>query len=550
VTDPATQYAEDVVAGRVPAGVYHRLACERHLRDLENLTSYTWEPSYGHQLEQFFSTVLVHTKGEWANQHIQLQPWQLFALSSIVSWRRKDGMRRFRTAFIELPRGNAKSTMAAGLGLWLTFFDGEPGAEAYAIATKRDQARIVFDAAKRMVMMSKSLRKRIKLREHNMYSLETASRFVPLGADHNTLDGLRAQFVVADEVHAHPTSSLINVMLTSMGTRRHPLLLEITTAGVNHTGPWWEHRQYTHRVLDKLHQDDTWFGMIACADPEDDWTAETTWIKANPNWSVSVKDDFIRSECLKAQSMPLYQNDFRRLHLGQLVQQQDRVIALDKWRSCGMDIDWNAFIGKPCWGGLDLSTTTDVSAFVLVWHVDNKVYVQPHFWVPKERISERSSRDLVPYDLWSKEGYIHTTPGNVIDHRFIRKHVLDLCQQYRVREVAYDPWSAVETATQLNEEGLTVVPIRQGFSSLSEPTKRFVTMVEGGTLHHQNHPVLDWMADNLAVETDAAGNIKPSKRRARERIDGIVAIITALARVMVHSGDKTSVLKSRGLIVL
>lgn len=549
--DAATRYAMDVVEGRIPAGTYHRLACERHLRDLETLTGYVWEPWRGDQVVQFFETVLMHTKGEWSNQPIRLQPWQVFILSLLVSWRRADGYRRFRTAFVELPRGNSKSTMAAGLALWLTFFDGEPGAETYAIATKREQARIVFDAAKRMVELSPALKKRIQMREHNLHSRASASKFMPLGADANTLDGLRAQCVIADEVHAHPTSSLINVMITSMGTRRQPLLLEITTAGVNKTGPWWAHREYTSRVLDRVHEDETWFGLMACADPEDDWTQEATWIKANPNWNVSVKPDFIQSECKKAQVMPLYQNDFRRLHLGQLVQQEDRVIDLDRWRACGGPIDWASLKTVPCWGGLDLSTTTDISAFVLVWMVDDLCYLQPHFWIPEDRMRDRSHRDRVPYDVWAERGYLQTTPGNVIDHRFIRAAILDLCEQWRVTEIGYDPWSAIETATQLEEQGITMVPIRQGFGSLAEPTKRLITMVEGGTLRHGDHPVLDWMADNLAVELDAAGNIKPSKKKARERIDGIAATVTALARTLVHGGGaKASVYASRGLLEL
>jgi phage terminase large subunit-like protein len=507
-----------------------------------------WEPWRGEQVVQFFETVLTHTKGEWANQPLRLEPWQVFILSALMSWRRDDGHRRFRTAFVELPRGNSKSTMAAGLALWLTFFDGEPGAETYAIATKREQARIVFDAAKRMVSASSSLRKRITTREHNLHSRASASKFLPLGADANTLDGLRAQCVIADEVHAHQTSALINVMLTSMGTRRQPLLLEITTAGVSRTGPWWEHREYTSRVLDGIHADETWFGLIAGADAEDDWTDEATWRKANPNWGVSVKPDFIAAECRKARAMPLYQNDFRRLHLGQLVQQEDRVISLEKWRACGCEIDWAALKTVPCYGGLDLSTTTDISAFVLVWMVDGVCYIQPHFWIPEDRIRERSSRDRVPYDVWSQDGSVHVTPGNVIDHRFIRAAIQDLCEVWRVAEIGYDPWSAIETATQLEEEGITMVPIRQGFASLAEPTKRFLTMIEGGTLRHPSHPVLDWMADNLAVEIDAAGNMKPSKKKARERIDGMVATVTALARGLVSNGGKASVYATRGLL--
>lgn len=499
--------------------------------------------------------MLRHFKGEWAGQTIKLEPWQRFIVIVILSWLHADtGYRRFRNVFVELPRGNGKSTLVSGLALWLTFFDDEPGADSYSIATKRDQAKIVWDAARQMVLASPSLSKRLQPFQNSISSRDTslAQKLVPLGADANTLDGLRPHFVSADEVHRHATADLINVMQTGMGTRRHPMLFEITTAGVNRTGPWWEHREYSIKILEQRHADDGWFALIASADAEDDWTVEETWAKANPNYGVSVKDGYMRAEASKAQAMPIYESDFRRLHLGQIVSQETKVLALDDWRACktATRIDLGALRRLACFGGLDLSSSTDLTAFVLLWQLaEDHVVLVPRFWMPEARIAKRSHEDRVPYDVWQRQGFLTATPGNIVDYRQVRREIVAACESLNVKEIGYDPWSATESAVALEDEGLIMVPIRQGYATISEPTKRFVSLVQAKHVEHDGNPVMEWMIDNFAIETDPAGNIKPSKRKARERIDGVAAAITGLARVMVSSGA-VSAYTRRGIISL
>lgn len=555
--DAATLYARAVVAGEIPAGKYHLGACARHLRDLDTAgeRGLEWRPEHGERCDQFFATVLRHYQGEWAGQPIVLEPWQKFIVYSLLGWRQAaTGFRRFRTSFVELPRGNGKSTIAGGLGLWLTFFDGEPGAQSFVIATKTEQAKIVFEAARQMVLASPSLMQRLGVFKNNLYYEQNASKLMPLGADAKTLDGLRPYFVCADEVHAHPTPDLINIMETGMGTRRDPLMFEITTAGTNRTGPWWPHREYTQRVLDQSHVDDTWFGLIAAADAEDDWTQLETAIKANPNYGVSVKPEKLIADCNKAQAMSIFESDFRRLHLGQLVSQQEKVIQLDDWRACARDfekVDLKALRRQPCYGGLDLSRSDDITAFVLLFPIEEtRLLLIPHFWIPAERVAKRVQLDRVPVDVWIRQGWLHTTPGNIIDFRSVRADILAACANFNVREVGYDPWSALETATTLEDEGLTMVPIRQGFVTISEPTKRFIAMVQARQIEHDGNPVMEWMIDNFAIKTDPAGNLKPDKEQARERIDGVAAAITGLARAMLIGSRGGSVYRERGIVTL
>lgn len=546
-----------MVSGEIPAGALHRAACARHLDDLAHAAErgFRWQPEKGEACVAFFENVLRHFKGEWAGQTIRLEPWQRFLVYVVLSWVHAESeLRRFRNVFVELPRGNGKSTLVSGLALWLTFFDDEPGADSFAIATKRDQAKIVWDAARQMVLASPSLQKKLRNFQASISSKDVmlAQKFVPLGADADTLDGLRPHFVSADEVHRHPTADLINIMQTGMGTRRHPMLFEITTAGVNRTGPWWEHREYSIKVLERAHADDSWFAFIAGADAADDWTLDETHKKANPNYGVSVKPEYMRQECAKAQAMPLYENDFRRLHLGQLVTTAERVLSTDDWRACASPspIDLHELRRVPCFGGLDLSNRNDITAFVLWWQLEHERFVMvPHFWVPKDNIDKRAKQDRVPYDVWERKGLLTATPGNVIDHRRVRQDIVAVCEQFNVREIGYDPWSATESAVALEDEGLTMVPIRQGYATISEPTKKFVALVQAKQITHDGNAVMEWMIDNLAVSTDPAGNLKPDKAKARERIDGVAAAVTGLARAMLHTNGE-SVYTRRGIATL
>jgi phage terminase large subunit-like protein len=554
MTDQVTRYARQVVKGRVLVGALHRAACQRHLADLDNRRArgLVWAPAKAARVIAFFSH-LRHFKGEWAGRSLELAPWQAFIVGSLFGWQR-DGLRRFRTAFIELPRGNGKSTLAGGLGLWMAFFDGEPGAEAYAVATKQDQARICWDAARHMILRVPALRSRIAIQQHNLHQLSSASKFEPLGADSKTLDGLRPHFVVADEVHAHKNSDVIDVMLTGMGTRREPMLFEITTAGINRQGPWWAHREYTRLILDGRHEDDAWFGLIAGADEDDDWKAPAIWRKANPNYGVSVKTDYLEVECRKAAAMPIFQSAFRRLHVGQLVAQEEKVIDRQAWdRGADRTLTVDDFAGRPCYGGLDLSSTTDLTAFVLLFEDEGGGYVAfPQFWIPGDNIEKRVARDRVPYDAWARDGWVTVTPGNITDYDIVRRDLVALLGRRDLRVLAYDPSNATQLATQLaNELGADkLLPIPQGFRWYNDPTRRLIALVEGGGLRHPGHPVLSWCADNLTVTNNSYGEIRPDKSLAIERIDGMVALIMALGRAITHPAPLVSKYETTDLYVL
>ena len=416
------------------------------------------------------------------------------------------------------------------------FLDGEPGADCYSVATKRDQAKIVFEAARQMVRRTPYLAKRIAVQLHNLHQLDSASKFEPLSSDANTLDGLRPHVVIADEIHAHPDSSVIDVMLTGMGTRRQPLMFEITTAGINRHGPWWAHREYTRAILEQAHEDDAWFGIIFNADIDADWADPATWTVANPGYGQQVKIDYLRDQCRKAERILSYQNTFRRLHLGQLVEQQERYIDMQAWdrTADGDHVDESALEGRPCVLGLDLSTRTDLTAGVLVFPDDDGgVTLVPRFWCPDAGIAKRSRVDRVPYEAWARAGLLTPTDGQVVDYDVIRRDINALGKRFRITELAFDPWNATQIATQLQGDGFHVVEIRQGFKTLSEPTKHLAALVADGKVRHGGHPMLRWMAGNLVVRVDPNGNVAPDKSKATEKIDGMVAGIMGLSRVIV-----------------
>lgn len=533
--DAVTSFAMKVVNKEIPSGALLHASCKRHIADLENArcgaSGWMWSASRAARVIRFF-TFLRHFKGEWAGDPIQLQPFQQFIVGSLFGWIDPDtGLRRFRQCYLEQPRGQGKSTVAAGVALWLAFFDREPGAEVYTAATHRAQAKITWEAARQMVLRS-SLKQSISVRVSNLHQMSTASKLEPLGADVNGLDGLRPSGVILDEIHAYRSSGLIDVMSTATGTRRQPLIFEITTAGVGRLGPCWDHHDYTDKVVRGVVQDDTWFGCIIGADPEDDWRDPSVWAKANPNLGVSVKLDDLDRKCKQAQHIGAAEPEFRRLHLGQWVQQAERYLPMDKWDlpNNAAAIDWRALEGQPCVIGLDVSSKFDFTAAVAVFtRPDGSVAVWPMFFLP-EAVVESGRRSLVPLEAWRRAGYLTVTPGNVVDQTVILQTVLAFGQRYRIQEIAFDAWNATELALRFQSEGLKVVEVRQGFKTLSEPTQTLAALVSDGKLQHAAHPVLRWMADNLVVRTDPNANLAPDKAKASEKIDGMVALIMALSR--------------------
>lgn len=565
---PAESYARAAADGKILCSKQVVLACRRHLDDLSNgyRRGLRFDRDAAQHALDFFQ-FLHHSKGEWAGQTFALQPWQQFIVWCIFGWIRADGTRRFRTAHVEVARKNGKSTLLAGIGLYLFFADGEPGAEVYCAATKKDQARIVFSEALRMRAASPALSKRIVKFRDNMNVPGTASKFEPLGADEDTLDGLNVHAAIVDELHAHKTRFVWDVLDTSTAARRQPLMFAITTAGFNRESVCWKQREYCLKVLDGIHADDTIFAYIAALDPEEDWEDERLWAKANPNLGISVKVDDLRRKAEKAKADPAALNSFLRLHLNQWTQTDTRWMPADKWAACAGAFKTAAadpralraelearLAGRRCFAGLDLSSKIDLTALVLLFppvEDDPRWTALPWFWMPEDNITARVKENRLPYDVWQREGWIRATEGNVVDYDAVKATILELAKRFTIEEVAFDPWNATQLATQLQNDGLVMVEFRQGFASMSGPTKELMALVLGRSLAHLDNPVLRWMASNVVVKTDEAGNLKPNKAKSAEKIDGIVALIMALGRA--QSAPATppgSVYENDGLMTL
>lgn len=550
---PAHQYALDVASGKIVTGELVRLAVERHLRDLKEgpKRGLVFDEKAAKRAIQFFG-FLRHSKGEWAGQGFTLAPWQQFLLWVLFGWKRADGTRRFRTAYNQIARKNGKSTIAAGIGLFLFFADGEPGAEVYTAATKRDQARIVHSEAVRMVKASPALKARIKCFKDNLSVPKTNSKFEPLGADEDTLDGLNSHGNIVDELHAHKTRKTWDLLETATGARRSPLTFAITTAGYDKHSVCREQYEYAEKVLKGIIEDDSFFAFVAAIDEDDDWRDPKCWVKANPNLGVSVKLDSLIEQCNKAKESPASQNTFRRLRLNQWTEQENRWLDMAVWDENGEPFNPEELLGRRCYGGLDLSKIADLSAHALLFppeHDAEKWKLLIRFWVPEESILKRSKKDRVPYDVWTKSGLIETTAGNVVDYGFIQAAIIADAQKYDIQEIAYDRMFASEIVHNLMEEGLTMVPFGQGFLSMASPTAEFEKMLIGRQMSHGGNAVLRWMASNVTVKQDPAGNLKPDKEKSSEKIDGIVAAIMGLGRAMLRPSGG-SVYEERGILTL
>ena len=502
------------------------------------MTDDRWTPDERAQIGavRFFERLLTHPKGPLAGQPFVLEPWQRKIVADLFGTKdRRTGLRRYRRAYLELPRGTGKTSMAAGIALLLLVADNEPGAEIFGAAADRDQARLAFDIAKAMVEDSPHLSKLIKVYRNSLVVESTRSVYRVLSAEAYSKHGLNPHGIIFDELHAQPDRELYDVLNTAMGKRSQPLMIMITTAGYDRNSICWQQHEYARQVAAGIIDDPTYYPAIWSAPLEADWTAPATWQMANPNWGVSVQPEFIRQECEVAKSTPAYQNTFRRLYLNQWVQQESRWIDMAAWDGCGAALPDLA--GRSCYGGLDLASTTDIAAFVLVFAPEAEgepVALLPFFWIPQDSMIERERRDRVPYSTWVRQGLVEATPGNVIDYAYIRQRINELARRYEIAEVAYDPWNATQLSLQLQDDGLTMVEMRQGFASMTAPSKELLRLVLAGGLAHGGNPVLRWMADNVTARSDPAGNVKPDKGKSTNKIDGIVASIMALARLTLH----------------
>lgn len=497
---------------------------------------YFYDEEAADRVVTFFERYLRHVKGKWQGSRFKLMPWQEHdIIRPLFGWKRPDGTRRFRTAYIEIPRKNGKSSLCAGIGLYLLLADGEPGAEVISAAADRDQAGMVFEPAKQMALMSPALKKRTNVFKKAITVPKTLSSYKVLSADAKKQHGLNLHGAIFDELHVWTNREMFAALSTAGGSRTQPLTVMITTAGFDRHSICWEQHQYAERVLAGAIEDDSFFTYIAAAGPDDDWTDPATWKKANPGLGVTVSMDYLEQQYKMAKEIPAYENTFKRLHLNLWTQQENRWMRMDDWDKCCGDVDPAELAGCVCYGGLDLSTTTDLTALALVFPMSDGTYqVLMHFWIPEDTMLEAEKRDKVPYSQWVKQGLITATPGAVIEYSFIEHYLEEMRGKYDIKEIAFDRWGAAKLRQDLEDAGFLMVEFGQGYASMSPPTKELMNLVLAKKLQLGNNPVLRWNAENMVVLTDPAGNIKPDKARATGRIDGVVALIMALDRATRH----------------
>ncbi len=504
-----------------------------------------------------FIEALSHTKGTWAGKPFELIDWQEQIIRDIFGTLKPNGYRQFNTAYVEIPKKMGKSELAAAVALLLTCGDGEERAEVYGCAADRNQASIVFNVAADMVRMCPALSKRVKILDatKRLIFQPTGSIYQVLSADVGNKHGFNTHGVVFDELHTQPNRKLFDVMTKGSGdARMQPLYFLITTAGDNQNSICWEVHQKALDILDGRKHDPTFYPVIYGAAPEDDWSDPKVWKKANPSLGITVSMDKVKAAFESARQNPAEENSFRQLRLNQWVKQAIRWMPMDKWDACAFTVDPEGLRGRVCYGGLDLSSSTDITAFVLVFppmDEDDKYAVLPFFWIPEDNIDLRVRRDHVNYDVWKKQGHLQTTEGNVVHYGYIEKFIEQLGEKYNIREIAFDRWGAVQMVQNLESMGFTVVPFGQGFKDMSPPTKELMKLTLEQKLAHGGHPVLRWMMDNIFIRTDPAGNIKVDKEKSTEKIDGAVATIMALDRAIRCGNDNgASVYDDRGILFI
>lgn len=508
-----------------------------------------FDPAAAQLALDFFPECLTHVKGALAGTPFKLAPWQRCIIANLFGWKRADGTRRYRTALIFVPRKNGKTTLAAGVLNFLLFCDAEPGAEIYSAAADREQAALVFAQAAGMVRAEKVLRARATIYTKSIVLGDLSGSYKTISADAHTSHGYNTHAAIVDELHAQPTRDLVDVLDTSTGSRRQPLIIYITTSDFERESICNEKHTYACKVRDGVIADSSFLPVIYEATIEDDWTKPATWRKANPNLGVSVSREHLKAQCHKAREIPAYENTFKRLHLNIRTEQAMRWLALEKWDLCNAPVDAEALKGEACFAGLDLASTTDICAAAFYFpSVGGRILTR--FWVPEENAHIRERRDRVPYLAWARDGHITLTPGNVADYDRIRADLNSLAQLYHIRELAIDRWNSTQLQNQLQGDGFEIIPFGQGFASMSAATKELEKLVLSRAIAHGGNPVLRWMASNVAVESDAADNLKPSKKHSSEKIDGIVALIMAIGRAIAQVGAPESIYETRGILTI
>ena len=498
---------------------------------------------------------LCHTKGKWAGTPFWLLPWQEQLIRDIFGIVKPDGNRQFRTAFVEICKKVGKSELAAAVALYLLYADNEPSAEVYGAAADRQQASIVFDVAKQMVEMSPALMKRSKLMgaTKRIVNYSNAGYYQVLSAEVGGKHGFSVSGLVFDEIHTQPNRQLYDVLTKgSSDARQNPLHFIITTAGNDRHSIAYELHTKAVDILEGRRVDPTFYPVVYGLKDDEDWEDEANWYKVNPSLGYTVDIERLRDAYREAKQNPADEITFKWLRCNMWVSSTVAWIPDAIYMRGNEPIDMDALAGRDCYAGLDLSSTGDITALVLIFpprDEEEKYVLLPYFWIPEETIPRRVKANSVPYDIWEKQGYIMSTEGNVIHYDFIEKFIMDLSEKYHILEIAVDRWNATQMIQNLEGEGFTIVPFGKGFSSMSAPTKEFYRLLMEGRIIHGGNPVLRWMAGNVVIDTDPAGNIKVTKAKSKEKIDGIVAAIMALDRCIRQEGQSGSVYDERGLLV-
>lgn len=534
--DRVTKYAKLVTGGEIVAGKYVKLACERHLRDMK--ASKRKNYPYYFDLEAAniridFYGLCRHYKGSVAGKPITPELWQCFIQGCVFGWKRKsDNKRRFREVYEQIGKKNGKSTDAASTALYLLTVDGEPGAEIYAAATTRDQAKVIFETARQMVRKSPELQQYINILTNNMNVPLTASKFEPVSSEAGTLDGKDVYAGFIDELHAHKNREVYDIIKGGTAARTQPLIWVVTTAGYIVNGICRERYDYAIKVLEGVIEDDSLFAYIAQPDEGDDILAPENWIKANPNLGVSVNVEDLKIKAKQAREIPSAYNTFACKHMNLWVSSSEKWMRMDKWDKSGVGT-FPVLKHQRCYCGVDLSAKIDLTSVSFVFPLKNGYYaVKQHSFIPEQTVLEREHKDNVPYSAWIKNGYLTAIPGEVIEQRWVEEYIMEQAKKYKIVEICYDPWSATEFAQHMENEGFTCVEVRQGYQSLSEPMKDVERLVIAGKLIHFNDPLLKFAISNVVATKDPAGNIKPDKSKTTQRIDPASAMITAHARAI------------------
>lgn len=547
----ASQYSSDVLAGVIPACKWVKLACERNQRDLTRQNwQYRFDAGKASKVCRFIEH-LPHIKGRWGGTKINLEPWQCFLLTTVFGWVHQDtGLRRFRISYVEVPRKNAKSTLSSAIGLYMLTADDEEGADVYSAATTRDQARIVFADAQGMARKTAEFRDHfgVNVGAHNIHVLSTSSKFEALSADAHTLDGLNIHAAIVDELHAHKTREVWDVLETATGARSQPLIWTITTAGSNRAGICYEQRTYLTKLLERVADDDSYFGIIYTIDEDDAWDAEPSWRKANPNYGVSVNPEDLARKATKALQMPSAVSNYLTKHLNCWVSAEAGLFDMLAWDKCSdPTLKPEDFTGCPCWIGIDLGFVDDIAAVVHMFERDDKLYFFGRYYLPEETVQESRNSQ---YSGWHRMGRIKTTDGNVTDIEVIVADLAEDLGRFNVREIAFDPYNKLtllNTMTKLGVAQEKLIEYPQTVAMMSPATQALMQDIRAERVRHDGCPVMSWALSNVIGHFDAKDNVYPKKERPENKIDPAIAAIMARGRSLLREDQGPSVYETRGL---